>query len=68
MHPAAAFIIAMFGPHPDGRVYVASLPNIKGAEPGERHILSRSSEQIADCHPSGPTGAGLLRLCRYNSR
>jgi hypothetical protein len=48
MHPAAAFIIAMFGPHPDGRVYVASLPNIKGAEPGERHILSRSSEQIAD--------------------
>ena len=50
MHPAAEFILAMFGPHPSGRVYVASLPNPdnKGAEPGERHILSRSSEQIID--------------------
>jgi RecA-family ATPase len=50
VHPAAAFVIAMFGPHPDGRVYVAALPNPdnKGAEPDERHIVSRNSAQITD--------------------
>src|SRR6266566_6082850 len=50
MHPAAKFIIAMFEPHPLGRVYVASLPNPehKGVEPDERHILTRSSAQITD--------------------
>ena len=50
MHPAAKFIVAMFEPHPLGRVYVASLPNPehKGVEPDERHILTRSSAQITD--------------------
>ena len=27
MHPAAEFVIAMFGPHPEGRIYIAALPN-----------------------------------------
>jgi AAA domain len=50
MHPATTFILAMFGPHPDGRVYVASLPNPdnKNAKLNERHIFSRNSEQITD--------------------
>jgi hypothetical protein len=50
MHPAAKFIIAMFEPHPLGRVYVASLPNPehKGVEPDERHILTRSSAELTD--------------------
>jgi hypothetical protein len=53
MHPAAEFIVAMFGPHPTGRVYIATLPNPenRGTDPnelGERHVLSRSSEQITD--------------------
>jgi hypothetical protein len=48
-HSAAEFVVAMFGPHQNGRVYVASLPNIKNAdEAEERHILTRSSAQIAD--------------------
>jgi hypothetical protein len=48
-HPAAEFIVAMFGPHQNGRVYVASLPNIKNeGESEERHILTRSSVQISD--------------------
>jgi len=48
-HPAAEFIVAMFGPHRSGRVYVASLPNIKNeGESEERHILTRSSVQISD--------------------
>jgi hypothetical protein len=53
MHPAAEFIVAMFGPHPDGRVYVATLPNpenkgTKSDGPDELHVLSRSSAQITD--------------------
>jgi hypothetical protein len=48
-HPAAEFIVALFGPHQNGRVYIASLPNIKNAgEAEEKHILTRSSAQIAD--------------------
>jgi hypothetical protein len=53
MHPAAEFIVNWFGPRTTGRVYIASLPNpeLKGTpagEPAERHILTRSTEQIAD--------------------
>jgi hypothetical protein len=53
MHPAAEFIVNWFGPRAKGRIYIASLPNpeLRGTpegEPAERHILSRSSEQIAD--------------------
>jgi hypothetical protein len=48
-HPAAEFIVALFGPHQNGRVYIASLPNIKNAgEAEEKHILTRSSVQIAN--------------------
>ena len=48
-HPATEFIVALFGPHQNGRVYIASLPNIKNAsEAEEKHILTRSSAQIAD--------------------
>jgi hypothetical protein len=48
-HPAAEFIVALFGPHQNGRVYIACLPNIKNTnEAEERHILTRSSAQIAD--------------------
>ena len=35
-HPAAEFIVALFGPHQNGRVYIASLPNIKNASEAER--------------------------------
>ena len=48
-HPATEFIVALFGPHRSGRVYIASLPNIKNeGESDERHILTRSSAQIVD--------------------
>ena len=48
-HPAAEFVVAMFGPHQNGRVYIACLPNIKNTdEAEERHILTRSSAQITD--------------------
>lgn len=50
MHPSAEFIADWFKGS-TGRVYIASLPNpeLKGTpegEPGERHILTRSTEQI----------------------
>src|SRR6516225_7791486 len=50
MHPAAEFIADWFK-GTTGRVYLCSLPNpeLKGTpegEPSERHILTRSSEQI----------------------
>jgi hypothetical protein len=50
MHPAAEFVITMFGPHPEGRVYIAALPNpeVKSTESDESHVLSRSSAQITD--------------------
>ena len=52
MHPAAEFIVSMFGPHASGRVYIASLPNPENkgteGEPDEHHILTRSSAQITD--------------------
>jgi AAA domain/RepB DNA-primase from phage plasmid len=53
MHPAAEFIVAWFGPRATGRIYIASLPNpeLRGTpagEPAERHILTRSSKQVAD--------------------
>src|SRR5262245_38926072 len=47
-HPAAEFIVALFGPHQNGRVYIASLPNIKKDGAGERHILTRSTAQITN--------------------
>ena len=48
-HPASEFIVALFGPHHSGRVYIASLPNIKTeGESEERHVLTRSSAQIVD--------------------
>jgi hypothetical protein len=50
MHPAAEFIANWFK-GTTGRVYLCSLPNpeLKGTpagEPSERHILTRSTEQI----------------------
>jgi hypothetical protein len=48
MHLAAEFIVALFGSHKDGRVYVASLPNSKEDKAQERHILTRSTAQIVD--------------------
>src|SRR5215813_10710610 len=47
-HPAAEFIVALFGPHQSGRVYIASLPNIKQDGAHENHILTRSAVQITD--------------------
>jgi len=47
-HPAAEFIVAMFGPHRSGRVCIASLPNIKDGKPDGAPIYTRSSKQIAD--------------------
>jgi hypothetical protein len=47
-HPAAEFIVALFGPHQNGRVYIASLPNTKQDGVPENHILTRSAVQIAD--------------------
>lgn len=29
MHPAAEFVVALFGPHKSGRACVVSLPNVK---------------------------------------
>jgi hypothetical protein len=53
VHPAAEFIAEWFGPRSTGRVYIASLPNpeLRGTpegQPNERHILTRSSERIAN--------------------
>jgi AAA domain len=53
MHPAAEFIVGWFGPRTTGRIYIASLPNpeLRGTpagEPAERHILTRSSQQVTD--------------------
>src|SRR5262245_42306940 len=49
-HPAAEFVVALFGPHQDGRVYIASLPNPDNKSDGlkEHHVLTRSSAQITD--------------------
>jgi hypothetical protein len=49
-HPAAEFIVALFGPHQNGRVYIASLPNSDNKKDGAResHILTRSTAQIID--------------------
>jgi hypothetical protein len=48
MHPAAEFVVAMFGPHKTGRVCVTSLPNIKNGKPDGAPIYTRSSKQIID--------------------
>ncbi len=49
MHPAAEFIVSYFGSSSSNPIYLASLPNADAAsaEPGERHIITRNSEQIA---------------------
>jgi hypothetical protein len=49
-HLAAEFVVALFGPHQDGRVYIASLPNPdnKNDDSREHHVLTRSSAQITD--------------------
>jgi RecA-family ATPase len=47
-HPAAEFIVAMFGPHKSGRVCVTSLPNIADGKPDGAPIYTRSSKQIID--------------------
>ena len=47
-HPAAEFIVALFGPHQNGRVYIASLPNNKQDGLSERHTLTRSTAQITN--------------------
>ena len=47
-HPAAEFIVAMFGPHRSGRVCVTSLPNIKNGKPDGAPIYTRSSKHITD--------------------
>jgi hypothetical protein len=47
-HPAAEFVVAMFGPHRNGRVHIVSLPNIKDGKTDGSPINTRSSKQIAD--------------------
>jgi hypothetical protein len=49
-HPAAEFIVALFGPHQNGRVYIASLPNAdnKAEDARESHILTRSTIDITN--------------------
>jgi RecA-family ATPase len=47
-HPAAEFIVAMFGPHKSGRVCITSLPNIADGKPDGAPIYTRSSKQIVD--------------------
>jgi RecA-family ATPase len=47
-HPAAEFIVAMFGPHKNGRVCITSLPNIADGKPDGAPIYTRSSKQIID--------------------
>jgi Protein of unknown function (DUF3987) len=48
MHPAAEFVVSLFGPHKTGRVNIVSLPNIKGGKPDGAPIYTRSSKQITD--------------------
>jgi RecA-family ATPase len=47
-HPAAEFIVALFGPHKNGRVCITSLPNIADGKPDGAPIYTRSSKQITD--------------------
>src|SRR6516165_3609828 len=47
-HPAAEFIVAMFGPHKSGRVCITSLPNVKTGAPDGAPIYTRSTQQITD--------------------
>jgi hypothetical protein len=47
-HPAAEFIVAMFGPHKNGRVCITSLPNVKTGAPDGAPIYTRSTQQITD--------------------
>jgi hypothetical protein len=49
LHPGAQFLVNYFGASSLNPIYLSSLPNAecKDREPGERHIISRSSEQIA---------------------
>ena len=47
-HPAAEFIVAMFGPHKNGRVCITSLPNIADGKPDGAPIYTRSSKQLID--------------------
>jgi hypothetical protein len=48
-HPGADFIVSYFGTYSTMPIYLSSLPNAedKDTEPGERHIITRNSEQIA---------------------
>jgi len=48
MHPAAEFVVTMFGPHQTGRVHIVSLPNIKDGKTDGSPINTRSSKEIAD--------------------
>ena len=48
MHPAAEFVVSLFGPHKTGRVNIVSLPNIKDGKPDGAPIYTRSSKQITD--------------------
>ena len=47
-HPAVEFVVAMFGPHKNGRVCVTSLPNVKTGAPDGAPIYTRSTQQITD--------------------
>jgi hypothetical protein len=47
-HPAAEFVVAMFGPHKNGRVNIVSLPNVKDGKTDGAPIYTRSSKEIAD--------------------
>jgi hypothetical protein len=47
-HPAAEFVVALFGPHKSGRVCIVSLPNVKDGKPDGAPIYTRSSRQITD--------------------
>jgi hypothetical protein len=46
-HPAIEFVTAMFGPHPNGRVHIASLPNIPDGKTAG-HTNTRSSKSITN--------------------
>jgi hypothetical protein len=48
-HPAIEFVKLMFGPHPNGRVHIASLPNIPNPDgKTDGHINTRSEKTITN--------------------
>jgi hypothetical protein len=46
MHPGARFITELFGASSTHPVYISSLPNVRGAHLGERHLITRDASAI----------------------